>query len=87
MAQIDQQLARQLARSLVIHWADKGLPPRARNALAYAACRTPDDVLALGRAHFARLANCGPVTLAQIERAIGGWTKSSHGQIASSPSK
>lgn len=92
MAQID----RELARSLVAHWADRGLPPRARNVLAYAACRTPDDVQALGRAHFARQTNCGPITLDQIELAIGGWTKlsckqatlsSPHRQIASSLSK
>lgn len=74
MAQID----RELARSLVALWADRGLPPRARNALAYAACRTPDDVQALGRTHFERLTNCGPVTLTQIEHAIGGWTKLGH---------
>jgi hypothetical protein len=66
---------RHLIEGLAIHWAGRGLPVRARNALAYARCRTAEQVRALGRAYFAALENCGAVTLGQIEGAVGGWTE------------
>jgi hypothetical protein len=65
---------RRLMKALVAYWAGQGLPVRARSALAYARCRTVEQVRALGRAYFAALENCGAVTLGQIERATGGWT-------------
>jgi hypothetical protein len=64
---------RYLINGLADHWAGQGLSVRARNALAYAHCRTAEQVRALGRAYFAALVNCGSVTLGQIDRAVGGW--------------
>jgi DNA-binding response OmpR family regulator len=67
--------SRQLIEALADHWASQGLPARARSVLAYARCRTVEQVRALGRAYFAALENCGAVTLGQIECAVGGWTE------------
>jgi CheY-like chemotaxis protein len=66
---------RHLIEALANYWAAQGLPARARSALAYARCRTTEQVRALGCAYFTSLANCGAVTLGQIEQAIGGWTE------------
>lgn len=66
---------RHLIDALANYWAAQGLPARARSALAYARCRTTEQVRALGRAYFSALENCGAVTLGQIEQAVGGWTE------------
>jgi hypothetical protein len=54
-------------------WQNAGFSPRAAAALANAEIDRLDQIGPLGREYFRRLRNCGPQTIREIGRLIGGW--------------
>jgi hypothetical protein len=58
-------------------WLAAGCSPRAAAALANAGVDTVEQIVRLGRDFFRRQPNCGPRTLAEIGKMIGGWPEQS----------
>jgi len=60
-------------RARCVAWEAAGCSPRAAAALADAEIDEVAQIACLGRGFFVRVPNCGPTTLAEIGRLIGGW--------------
>ena len=59
--------------SLYRRWFETGCSVRAAATLANAGISEASQIAEKGRAYFRECRNCGPTTVAQIGKLIGGW--------------